>query len=156
MGTLGWIVSTVGVLGVAGTIALAVFAPLVLAQTFRALMTVLESILSTRIGVGILVGIACLVIGELHGDWTGSGRVQAKWDEARRVAKAEADAKDTNISEAAKKTDKENSAAEVAVDQADKESRDAYIKELEQRATGVCRDVCRDTDADIERLRSLR
>lgn len=149
MGALGWIVSIVGVTGALGFLALMFAAPLVASKIVQAALTILEAILSTRIGCAALAGAACLLVGLLWGDHNGASRVRTEWADARAAAKIAADKKDADTAKKAAQTDQANTAAEVATDQSDKEARDAYVKELEKRAAAVCLD----TDADVERLR---
>lgn len=86
MGALGWILSIVGVLGVGGFAAALIFAPPLAAAFVKIALNVLERILSTRIGVGIVVGIACSIAGFLYGEHEGAAGVQAKWDAAEQRA----------------------------------------------------------------------
>lgn len=74
MSVLGWIVSTVGVVGIGGAIALAFLAPAILAQLVKGALGILDAILSTRVGVALLVGGVCLISGDLFGDHYGYKR----------------------------------------------------------------------------------
>lgn len=144
MGALGWIVSIIGVVGTVGFIALVVVAPVLAGQLVKATLALLEAILSTRLGVGLLVGATCLLVGLLWGDHTGSTRVETQWAEARDEAGRHQARLDAHIAEKAAKTDETNTATEAAADKADKESRDAH--KLDPRGE------CVPSDRDLEWL----
>lgn len=145
MGLLGWVVSAVGVLGVGGFIALLVVAPAIATQIAAGVGRFLSWMLSTRIGVGLLVGAACLLAGELHGDHIGASRVQSKWDEAREAAAAEKQKRETEIAEKAREQERTIIADEKAADQ-------QSIKELNEQLSKI-KGECPLDDDFIEWLR---
>jgi hypothetical protein len=56
-----------GILGIGGTVALFIFAPALAMTIMEGVGKLLGAMVQTRTGVGILVGVAALVAGELHG-----------------------------------------------------------------------------------------
>src|ERR1019366_5886979 len=78
---LNWGLAIIGSIGFAYTVALMIFAPGAAAIAEKGLVTVVVDILKTRIGVALLVGILCLIVGELAGDW--HGRTTCRADQAR-------------------------------------------------------------------------
>jgi hypothetical protein len=86
MSALGWIVSLGSGASLAGYIALLVFAPQAALAIEKIALDLLARILSTRLGVGALVGSVSFVAGILYGDHSGAARVQAEWDAAEHAA----------------------------------------------------------------------
>lgn len=86
MGTLGWIISIGSGAGLAGFIALLFFAPQMALAVEKIAVDLFSRVVSTRIGVGVLVGVICLIAGDFYGDHSGAARVQAEWDAAEDAA----------------------------------------------------------------------
>ena len=86
MNALGWIVSLASGASLAGYIALLIFAPQAAVAIEKIALDLLARILSTRLGVGVLVGLLCFVAGDIYGDHSGAARVQAEWDAAEHAA----------------------------------------------------------------------
>lgn len=85
---LNWGLAIVGTLGVAGAIALAIFAPAVAQVLLNGVVGIVRRLLQTRIGVAILVGALCLIGGELAGDWHGRSTCRTAQAQADREAAA--------------------------------------------------------------------
>lgn len=147
MTVLDWVLSIVGVLGVGGFIALLVFAPVVAAQVMSAVGKLLGWMLSTRIGVGILVGVACLLGGLLWGEHAGAARVQTSWDEARDAAAAEKINREGEIAEGARAKERNIVADEMAADKKAIEDQNAQLSKITP-------DQCHLSDDFIEWLRT--
>lgn len=147
MSALHWVLSAIGVLGVGGFIALIVLAPAVAAQVASAVAKLLKWMLSTRIGVGILVGIACLLGGWLYGDHLGSSRTQANWDAARESAAAEKASREKEIADKAKTEERTIIADERAADK-------KAIEDLNAQLSKLATDQCTLSDEFIEWLRT--
>jgi hypothetical protein len=86
MGTLGWIISLGSGASLAGYIALLFFAPQAALVIERITLDLLARIVSTRLGVALLVGTLAFVAGDFYGDHHGAARVQAEWDAAEHAA----------------------------------------------------------------------
>lgn len=87
-----FILASIGTLGIGGFIALAIFAPPIAAQVAKAAIGILDQLLSTRWGVGLLVAVACLIFGNFYFDHRGAARCQAKWDKEKIEYAKEMDA----------------------------------------------------------------
>jgi hypothetical protein len=61
------VLGVVSAVGVTGAIVLAVMAPALAETLFSSFLTIMGRILGTRVGVGAVVGIGCLITGELYG-----------------------------------------------------------------------------------------
>jgi hypothetical protein len=102
LNTLSWVFGITSIIGVAGLIALAVFAPAVAQIILKLALNVISTLLSTRIGVALLVGSVCLMVGDIYGDIHG-GKVarqacQAAQEQAEREA-AERDKRQGNLAD---------------------------------------------------------
>lgn len=85
---LNWGLAIIATVGLVGAIAIAIFAP-ALAQVFlNGAVAILRSLLSTRIGVALLVGALCLIMGELAGDYHGRTACRAAQVQADQEAVA--------------------------------------------------------------------
>lgn len=135
--SIGWVLVAISSLGAAGFIALAVLAPAIATQFVSAAGKFLAWMLSTRVGVGALVGAACLLGGWLYGDHLGSSRVQAAWDAARETAAAEKAKREKEIAEKAKAEERSTIADEVAADKKAINDLRNYVAKLGK--DGVCR-----------------
>src|SRR6202035_3174919 len=94
---ISWASAGVGVFGVTGLILLFIFAPAAAQAVLVIVKDFLGVVLSTRIGVGILVGLACLSVGYLYGDHLGRAAEDAKYAEAQQRADEQAAQRDTAI-----------------------------------------------------------
>lgn len=148
MSVLGWVFAIISVIGVAGFIALAVFAPLLARELLGVVLDVLHRLLKTRAGVCALTAAACLGFGFYYFDYQGAQRVRQQWWEANAAAAEQAAKRDAAIASNARAKDDKATAAESETEKANAEARNAYIADLEKRAASVCVD----TDADIRRL----
>lgn len=145
MSTLGWILAAVGSLGVAGMIALAIFAPLAAQTVVKIALDVLGRILSTRIGCAALAGAACLVVGILYGDGQGAARVQEQWDDAKvEYAEALEQMREASAEQARQHNEKAREREEQAA-AAEAQRIETYAQTLPRPAT----DDCRITDSDL-------
>jgi hypothetical protein len=86
MGALGWIISLGSGAGLAGYLAMLFFAPQAAVAVERVALDLLSRIMSTRLGVGALVGALAFIAGDFYGDHSGAARVQAEWDAAEHAA----------------------------------------------------------------------
>ena len=104
----------------------------------------------------IIAGIVALIVALggvwMHGNHTGSKRVQTKWEAANVAAAIKAAKADNDAAWAAAELDKNNTKEESDADKAINAARDAYIKELESRANRACTL----DDADLGRLQDIR
>lgn len=91
---LNWGMAIAGTVGVVGLIALVIFAPAVAQVLLNGAVGILRWLLSTRVGVAILVGGICLIGGELAGDYHGRSVADAACKAAQERADAEAAARD--------------------------------------------------------------
>jgi hypothetical protein len=94
---LNYGLAIVGSVGLLGFAALLIFAPAVASLLARGALNIIRDLLKTRVGVAILVGILCLIAGEIAGDW--HGRSACRTEQAR--ADAEAKARDQDQAELA-------------------------------------------------------
>lgn len=85
---LNWLLAIIGVLGFTGFICLAIFAPAAATIAEKGVLTVVGDMLKTRIGTAVLVGILCLIAGELAGDWHGRSACRADQAQAEKEAAA--------------------------------------------------------------------
>lgn len=150
--SLGWILGIVGTLGIAGTIALAIVAPVLARSILDIILDIIGRLWSTRFGVGLLTGAGCLLFGYFYFDSVGEARCQAKWNAANAAAAAKVIRADTAAADKARAADEKDTATETSIDLANEKARHAYIAELEKRAASVCTD----SNADVKRLRNIR
>lgn len=87
----------VGVFGVTGLILLFIFAPAAAQAVLVILKDFFGVVLSTRLGVGIMVGLICLSVGYLYGDHLGRSAEDAKYAQAQQRADQQADQRDKTI-----------------------------------------------------------
>ena len=146
MGVLGWTISIVGTLGVAGTtIALAFLAPQLLLVLWKGLLELLARILSTRIGCAAIAAVVCLIVGDFYGDNSGAARVQAEWDDAKvEYGQAMGRLQSSTREKAAASVERAQT-AEQAKEQTDAKE----IKTYEQAHPRPATDDCRITDSDL-------
>lgn len=149
---LTWILGIAAAVGVTGLIVLALVAPAVASVIAQAVLSIIQWLLKTRFGVGLLTAAACLTFGYFYFDYVGAHRVRLQWREANATATAKANAADAAAAAKAAAADHRNAIAERDTDKKASEDRDAYIADLETRAASVCID----TDADIRRLFNKR
>jgi len=94
---ISWASAGIGIFGVTGLILLFIFAP-ALAQTVLVIIKdFFATMLSTRVGVGILVGGTCLTVGYFYGDHLGRTAEDAKYAAAVALANQQADERDKTI-----------------------------------------------------------
>jgi len=118
---INWIVGVIGSIGIVGAILLAVFAPAAAAVLFR----VVADFVSTRLGLAIVVGAACLYGGLVYGDVSGRAEERAKCQAAQLAAEMEAKARDARQEQLAA-DDEQRSSVELKSDSLkDKEQTDA-------------------------------
>jgi hypothetical protein len=86
MGALGWIISLGSGASLAGYFAMLMFAPQAAVAIDRIVLDLVSRVLSTRLGVGVLVGTLAFITGDFYGDHHGAARVQAEWDAAEHAA----------------------------------------------------------------------
>lgn len=85
---MSWLLTIIGTLGFVGFVCLAVFAPAAAEIAEKGVVAVIGDLLKTRIGVALLVGILCLIAGELAGDWHGRTACRADQAQAEKEAAA--------------------------------------------------------------------
>jgi len=151
---LSWIFAIVGVVGVGGLIALAVFAPAVAQVVMTIIIDFFKAVLSTRLGVGIVVGLVCLVGGDLYGNITGRNAAETQCQQAQLKADAEAKARDQTITNQAG-TDAQKRMAQLELEnQAYQTQTKAYADEIDKRNKAAkAPSGCVLSPADIKRLR---
>jgi hypothetical protein len=151
---LAIILGLVGVLGVGGVAALAVFGPPAVMAFGKVAIEVVSDILSrivaTRVGCASLAAVACLLFGYFVFDDRGAARVQAKWDTAKIEAAEKVRNADAEAARRAKVAEDRATAAEEKADVAEEKARNAYLKNLPKS------NVCTDTADDIKRLQRIR
>jgi hypothetical protein len=101
----------VATFGLVAVIAAAIFAPEGLLLFGKAAVAILRKLLQTRLGVAILVGVACLICGELAGDYHGRSVADAACKAAQERADAEAVARDNEQSALAKQDESKRQTA---------------------------------------------
>jgi hypothetical protein len=121
---LNWTLGFVATFGVAGLVVLAFTVPTAEQLAARGLTAFLRRMLATRIGVAVLVGILCLIVGELAGDW--HGRTACRAEQAR--ADAEAKTRDQDQAELATYDAMQRSDALKAAAAKDQETQHALAK----------------------------
>jgi hypothetical protein len=148
---LSWMSAGVGVFGVLGFVLLLfVGGPAAAMTAVTIVKDALGVVLSTRIGVGIMVGIICLSVGYFSGDRLGRSAEDAKYAEALQKANQQADQRDRNIGGQAnadaqariKALEKSNAAYAAKIG--------AYTKIIQANAKNG---ACLLSPADIDRLR---
>jgi type IV secretory pathway TrbL component len=145
MGTLGWIISITGTLGLAGSIAFAFLAPQAALVLWKATLDLLGRILATRIGCAAIAAVICFIVGDFYGDHSGAARVQAEWD-AAKVEYAQAMARlQSSTREKAGASVERAQTAEQTKDQSDAKEIKTYAEALPRPAA----DDCRITDRDL-------
>ena len=82
-----------------------------------ALLTFLVEMWRTRIGMGVIVGVVCFLIGS----WHGSSKKQAEWDAARKDATEKVQQIDNNLAAKGAATDEQNERQDEAAIQTDEE-----------------------------------
>lgn len=152
MGVLGWIISIVGTLGLAGTIALAFLAPQLLLVIWKGVLDLLGRILATRIGCAAIAGLVCFIVGDFYGDHSGAARVQAEWDEAKLEYAQAMTALHSRTQAKAETRVEQAQTAEQAKEQTDAKAIKTYAEALPRSAT----DDCRITDDDLRAAGRLR
>lgn len=135
---LNWGMALIGVFGVGGLIALFVFAPALAQVILNGAVTIVGDILKTRLGVAVLVGAACLVAGELAGDYHGRSVAEAACHAAQERADAEAVARDKQQGALADQDAKKRIAVLEAAAKKNQEKINAYTKALGKRKSAVC------------------
>lgn len=135
---INWSIGIVGTLGVAGAIALAVFAPALAEVLFKGAVDIVAKLLQTRIGVAILVGLGCLILGELAGDYHGRSVADAACKAAQVRADAEALARDKQQGVLADQDAQKRIVALEASAKKSQEKLNAYSKALAKRKSPAC------------------
>jgi len=131
---INWSVGILGAVGIVGAIALAIFVPAV----FATLARLVGDFLSTRLGLAIAVGAACLYGGLVYGDISGRGEERAKCQAAQLAAEMEAKARDARQGQLASEDEAQRLAALQAQVQQDQETLDAYAKALAGGKSAAC------------------
>lgn len=136
--TLAWILGIVGVLGIGGMIALAIFAPALLLVIWKLVADTVGWILSTRVGCAALAVLAGLIIGDIYGDLHGRAIEKAVCAEAQAQAERDARKRDDRQGELAGTDDKTRIAALEAENERAQEKLNDYEKKLRDRASAAC------------------
>ena len=121
---LNWFLAIIGALGFAGFVCLAIFAPAAAELAERGTVAVVRDMLKTRVGVAVMVGVLCLIGGELAGDWHGRTACRADQAKAEQEAAARDQAQGTIAADDAAARSKELAAAGAK----DQEARNALSK----------------------------
>lgn len=127
-----------GSIGVVGLIALVVFAPAAAQVLLNGAVGILRRLLSTRVGVAILVGGICLIGGELAGDYHGRSVAEAACKAAQERADAEAAARDKQQGVLADKDAQKRIAVLEAAARKSQGKLNEYSKALAQRKSAAC------------------
>lgn len=133
-----WTIGIVSTVGIAGAIALAIFAPALAEVLFKGAISLVARLLQTRIGVAILVGLGCLILGELAGDYHGRSVANAACKAAQLRADAEALARDKQQSVLADQDAQKRIAALESAAKKSQETINAYAKTLAKRKSPAC------------------
>lgn len=80
------LVSVIGVAGVGGTVALAIFAPALALAAWQGANKIAGAVISTRLGCALVAGGLMLVAGELHGEHRGGVNALAQIEKANKEA----------------------------------------------------------------------
>jgi len=89
---INWIVGAIGAVGITTVILLLIFAPAVASL----LLKIVGAFLSTRLGLAVAVGAACLYGGLVYGDVSGRGEERAQCVAAQQRADQEAKQRDAD------------------------------------------------------------
>lgn len=94
-----WILGLVSALGVAGAIALAIFAPALAAALLNGALALLTRLWATRAGMALIVGALALVAGEIHGRLTENAACEERIAQMKRQGEIDRAARDKEIAE---------------------------------------------------------
>lgn len=142
------VLAVIGAVGIPGAIVLAIAAPALAETLFSAALSALGRILNTRAGVGLIVGIGCLILGELYGTHQANLVCQGTLLAAEKRADAAAVTRDDQQAAVRSTEDQDYITKLEALNKTNEEQIHGYVDEITARKVSVCTL----SPADMQRL----
>lgn len=143
------VLAVIAAVGIPGAIILAIAAPALAETLFSTFLNILGRVLSTRLGVGFVVGIGCIIVGELYGTHEANLTCRATIISNENKANAEATARDQDQ---AKQTDTDVQGRVVELEALNKTNEDK-INDYQQQLASRKSVACTLSADDVQRVR---
>lgn len=132
------ILTVISTVGLAGAVVLAIFAPAAAEAVLQVIVKIMTAVLSTRIGVGFVVGALCLIVGELEGTHQANVKCRAAIVTAEKQADAAANQRDDQQATIRSAEDQDYITKLETLNKTNEDKINGYDQALADRKSTVC------------------